>query len=679
MKKFKDNYLLSLIVTTILTFTIEIIFRILNNFSILSYASLRILISCFLLSLVITSIASFCKRWIRNTIIAIYVLFYAIYTCLQVGFINYLGVYISLNTSSQLGAVTSLIGDFLQSFKIAYLCVFIPFIFLIVYFILTKKLEYKRQKFNIKNNLIYIVLILISAFIYTYTINVSFMQDKFQIKSNNELFLNPSIPTVAVNQFGTLVFGALDLKTYLYPIEEELNLIYANSNKENIESDREVPSILDELVKGEDNKKYDTLNKYFASQNITGYNDYTGMFEGKNVIVILMESVNDGIINEKYFPNFMKLYNEGWHFNNNYSPRNSCATGNNEFSAMTSLYSIYNTCTSNTYKKNTYFEAIFNLFNNKGYTTTSMHDYYDWYYARNTIHTNMGSGKYYNANALKIKASNTYGEWASDSEFMEKAMDILLSQDMDKPFMTWFTTVTPHTPYTVPSPYGDLYKEIFIKDNYNTAVSRYLSKVKVTDDALGIMLDRLEAAGILDDTLIVLLADHQPYSLGKGNVSTFLDYDLDDYEIDRTPLVIYNSKMVAKSFDMYTSYINLLPTLANLLNLDYDPRLYMGSDVLDDSYKSLVVFADGSWKNEIAYYNAAKSKIKYYGDETYTDEEIKEINNMVNNKIEISSLAIKNNYFNYLEEKYKEYNKDEDDEFILDYYKENNICPKEII
>ena len=48
----------------------------------------------------------------------------------------------------------------------------------------------------------------------------------------------------------------------------------------------------------------------------------------------------------------MKMYNEGWHWTNNYSPRNSCATGNNEFSALTSLYSIYNTCTSNVYKNN---------------------------------------------------------------------------------------------------------------------------------------------------------------------------------------------------------------------------------------------------------------------------------------------------------------------------------------
>ena len=67
----------------------------------------------------------------------------------------------------------------------------------------------------------------------------------------------------------------------------------------------------------------------------------------------MLESVNDIIINKEDYPNFYKMYSEGWHWKNNYSPRNSCSTGNNEMSGMTSLFSIYNTCTANNYRKNT--------------------------------------------------------------------------------------------------------------------------------------------------------------------------------------------------------------------------------------------------------------------------------------------------------------------------------------
>ena len=93
--------------------------------------------------------------------------------------------------------------------------------------------------------------------------------------------------------------------------------------------------------------------------------------------------------------------------------------------------------------------------------------------------------------------------------------------------------------------------------------------------------------------------------------------------------------------------MNLTPTIANLFNLDYDPRLYLGDDVFSDSYRSIVVFADGSWKNEHAYYDAGTSNIKYY-DDFYTVDDVKKISSDVSMRIKMSTLAIKNNYFNYL-------------------------------
>lgn len=655
---FKDNYIFNLFITTLTFFIIELIFKIISDFEIIAWSTLRIFLSTFILAFIINFFSSLTKRrWIRNTINLIFIFAYTLYAWLQIGFINYLGVYISFNTSSQFGAVTDYIYDFLSSFKLLYFVIFIPFIVMIIwYFLLNKNKEYIKLNLN-KKSLIFIPILLLSGILYYGTLKISFMQQELQIKSNIKLFKNPDVPTIAVNQFGTTVFGMLDLKSFLVPNPEENSVYNASFEKENQVINREVSEILENIAKEETNKKYTSLNNYFASQKVTDYNDYTGMFKGKNVVVILMESVNEAIINEEYFPNFTNLYNNGWHWENTYSPRNSCATGNNEFSALTSLYSIYNTCTANVYKKNTYFESIFNLFNNSGYTTRSMHNFTEWYYYRSTIHPNMGSGKYYGANDLKIKTS-TYGEWPSDIEFFEKAFDIILNDESGKPWMTWLTTVTSHQPYSSSSTYGDLYMKDFKELGYSTTVSRYLSKLKVLDEAIGVMVEKLKNAGVFEDTVIVMLADHYPYGLNKTYISEIIDHDLTDYEIEKTPFVIYNPKMDSKTFSEYNSYINLVPTIANLMNLEYDPRLYMGTDLLSEDYESLVVFADGSWKNEIAYYNASTSKIKYYGDVTYTVEELQKINETIDLKISMSSKAIKNNYFNYLENKIKEYEED---------------------
>ena len=654
---FKDTFIFNLLLMSLTLFTIEILFKAISHFEIVSYSTLRIFISTFLISVLITFLSSLTKRkWLRNTINLFFIFVYALYTWLQIGFINYLGVYISFNTSSQFGAVTDYILDYLMSFKLVYHVIFLPFVFSLVwYLIINKKREYFKLKLNLKS-LVFIPIILISCLAYYASLVIPCMQNEFQIKSNKKLFNNPDVPTVAVNQFGTSVFGILDLKSYLFPSDEENGEYNITYQEETTITNREVSKALEEIAKSETNKKYTSLNNYFVSQKVTDYNDYTGMFEGKNVVVILMESVNEAIINEEYFPNFSKLYNEGWHWENTYSPRNSCATGNNEFSALTGLYSIYNSCTANVYKKNTYFESIFNLFNDKGYVTTSMHDFTEWYYYRSTIHKNMGSGKFYGANDLKIKTAGYYGEWPSDVEFFEKAFDIVLNDNSDAPWMTWLTTVTSHQPYSTSSTYGDLYKDDFKKLGYSTAVSRYLSKLKVVDEAIGVMIDKLKSAGEWENTVIVMLADHYPYGLSKSYIKEMISHDLSDYEIEKTPFVIYNAEMESKTFTEYNSYINLVPTIANLMNLDYDPRLYMGSDLLSEDYESLVVFADGAWKNEIAYYNASTSKVKYYTDKTYTPEEIQRINNEVSLKISMSSKAIKNNYFEYLEEKIDEYN-----------------------
>ena len=652
---FNDTFNNNLLFMTFIIFLIEILFRALNKFEFLAFSTLRIFISVFFFSLIITFISRlFSRKWIRNTISLLFIFIYSVYSWIQIGFINYLGVYISFNTTSQFGAVKDYISDYLLSFKLIYYILYIPFILAIIYYlIILRKKDYSKIVFHKKSwQLIFIPLM--CGLIYFSTLVIPFMQNKYQIKNNVKLFINPDVPSIAVNQFGTAMFGLLDLKSYLFPVEVEEKIINASQQSSNQNVSREVSDALQVIAEEETNKKYINLNNYFASQKVTDYNEYTGMFAGKNVVIVLMESVNEAIINEEYYPNFTKLYNEGWHWENNYSPRNSCATGNNEFSAMTGLFSIYNTCTANVYKNNTYFEAIFNLFNNKGYVTNSMHDFTEWYYYRKTIHPNMGSMKYYGADALGIKTS-TYGEWPSDVEFFEKAFDIILNREDNKPFMTWLTTVSSHQPFSVSSTNGDLYLKYFKEQGYSTTVSRYMSKLKVVDNAIGVMIDKLKEAGELDNTLIVLLADHYPYGLNNKYISEMIDHDLDDYERERTPLVMYNSKMTPKTFKEYNFYVNLLPTIANLMNLDYDPRLYMGTDVLSPDYESRVVFADGSWKNEIAYYNASTSKIKYYTDVTYTEEELQQINNEISLKIQMSSSAIKNNYFKYLNEKISSY------------------------
>jgi len=658
------NILLNFLINFVFIFLIEIIFKIVNKFNLLDWSILRIILSSFIISFLISNIEYFINKKTIKYINIVLILIFTIYAIIQTGFNKYIGVFMSLGTSSQFGAVIDYIGEFILSFKWYYYLISIPFVILIVYYIffnkkIINKFKISNEKNNYKllnkrkfiNNIIFnLIILLFSIGIYTSTLFIPFMQNKIQTASNKELFISLSIPSTAIKEFGIITYGILDIKNYFCPVEIVSNYDLDTGVKENVNRIRKFDDTKwEELIENETNVTLNTLNKYFINNEISDINAYTGMFKNKNLIVIMLESTNDIIINERDYPNFYKMYNDGWKWVNNYSPRNSCSTGNNEMSGMISLYSIYNTCTANNFKNNKYFQSIFNMFRNENYYAFSAHNYLEHYYDRSVIHTNMGSEIYYGVEDLGIDYSSLYKNWSSDEDFMESVLDILDGIDKNKNFITWLTTVSSHQPYSYSSTEGDKYLSLYEDLDIKMDLKRYKSKLKILDNGLGILIKGLKEKGILDDTVIVMFGDHYPYGLSTDTINSVLQYDTNvDYEAERVPFVIYNTELESKSFNEYTSYINILPTLLNLFDISYDPRLYVGNDLLSKEYESLVVFADGSWKNEIAYFNASTSAIEYYTDKEYTTDELKEINSKIDMKMKMSSLAIKNNYFEYL-------------------------------
>lgn len=684
MRAFYNNVFKNYFLLTITLFASEVIFRWVLKIPVFDWALLRIFVGINIISLILSAIFSFFGRIASNVLCFIVALASTIYGIAQVGFYNYLGVYLSFGTSSQVGAVKDYIMDYLQSFTWKYWLIAIPLVLMLLFYILfdhrikvlerndeidfsdkfnsedrkkqndaIRKKKKRSARINSKINAVIIAAALCG--VYYYLLGAKFMENEIQLKTTKELFRNPDIPNIAVSVFGYNGYVLLDVKgLVIHPVEAEEGAEFAETyvKEEQIASDytRYIDDALwEEVIKNESNKNYKKLSNYFISQSITDKNDFTGIFKDKNLIVIMMESTTNIVLDERYFPNMHKLYTEGWAWENSFSPRNSCSTGNNEMSGMTSLYTINNSCTANIYKNNKYPEALLNLFVNAGYTTSSYHNYTEQYYARKTYHPNMGSQHFYGVQELGIQYSNVYQEWPSDVELVDKVLEITEKQDK---YAVWITSVSAHQPYTQSSTLGDKHLDLFKDSGYNTSLKRYMSKLYEFDLAIGELLKGLEQQGKLDNTVIVLYSDHYPYGLTTSTLNSYFDYDVTkNLEVDRTPFIIYNSTVTPQLYKEYTSYMNITPTIANLFDLKYDPRLYAGTDLLSKTYDGRVYFADGSWKDSKAFYNASTGKITYNdSNNTYTAEEIKKINTTIKNKISMSNLAIKTDYFNYLYE-----------------------------
>ena len=641
MKKLKNILKDNVIVLALFLFILEIMFKILSGGFTFDYSILRILISSYLLSIIINLVSN----KVTNKIVSGLMYFIiTIYSFCQLGFYNFLGNFISVNSSSQLGKVTDYMKDYFNSFKTSYYLILIPFVLYMIYLYFNKEV---KSTLNKK----YLVITPIVVIMYVLTMTLGFMQNEFQYISNVELFHNPSVPSVTVNQFGSSMFAVIDLKSKLFnTYESEVNNVEIELKKD----DKDL-KMLKYIIDTEDDESLNRINKFFYNQDEHEDNEYTGIFKDKNLIMIMLESVTNVLDYPEYFPNLSKLYNEGISFTNNYSPRNTCATGNNEFSALTSLFTINHTCSANMYRGNIYTQSIFNVFKNSGYQTSSYHNYPDQYYDRTMIHEKLGSGKYHGPEALGIPYDEEYKEWPSDVDLIEKSYDIFSKDDK---YMAFLTTVTSHQPYSSSSKYGDKYLSMFKNLDASISVKRYFSKVKELDNAIGRLLELLEKDGKLDDTVIVMFGDHYPYGIKTEELQKLFDYDLEEnMEIEKTPFVIYNTQVTARKMNSYTTYMNILPTLANMFDVEYDSRFYMGEDLFSKDYSNIAVFTDGSWQSKYAFYDASKSKINYISDEyKYSGKEILEINERINQQMSTSNMIITRNYFDYLEKEIDEYN-----------------------
>src|SRR5574344_518761 len=652
-------------------YSVELIVRLNAHNAILNPASIRILISSISISLFLSLIVSLFSNKISKILMSLFTFLIMLYSWIEINLYTYMGFFMGIGNADQGTKITEYIKDYMEAAKIMSYLVIIPFILLMIYlwWIRTKlqKLKLERTIFfkftkerklnNVITIIVTILLISLVNFLYYETLKINWMQNSLQSVKNTDLILSSDNSNLSVSQFGLLVYGGSDVFIQTFKIEKPTT-VYVKEDKE-LKTQTDLSRTIDDtawnkVIANETNETYNSLNNYFINRDISDKNEYTGIFKGKNLIVILMESTNDIAINEEEFPTLYKIYNEGISFTNNYSPRNNCSTGNNEMTVMTSLFTINNTCTANTYKKKTYFESIFNLFNNAGYQTSSYHDYAEYYYDRKTIHPNMGSMHYYNVVDLGIPWTSEYKEWPSDVDLVTTATPYFINEDH---FMSFMISVTTHQPYSVSSQYGDAHLDELSKYDYSTSVKRYMSKMKELDSALGLLITKLTEAGKLDDTVIALFGDHYPYGLSSSDINSVLDYDVTvNKETDRTPMIIYNSKIKGAEVDKYTTIIDLLPTLLNMFDLNYDPRLYLGHDVFSD-YSDRAVFADGSWQDSLGFYSATSGTfIPKDQTNTYTNEELININNEITLRQQMSALAIKNNYFSYLNNALMSYN-----------------------
>ncbi|MBQ4506970.1 MAG: sulfatase-like hydrolase/transferase [Firmicutes bacterium] len=398
--------------------------------------------------------------------------------------------------------------------------------------------------------------------------------------------------------------SAIDAK----PVEEEPDPIDTSPNIMDVD--------LAALAESASNSNVKWLANYFNAVEPTRKNEYTGMFEGYNVIFITIESFSSYAVSEQYTPTLYKLLNEGFVFDNFYTALHFTSTSNGECQHLLGLYpkngQPISMVRTGQLRTNCYFSLAQQL-GRLGYKNYGYHNNWDLY-ERNNSHSNVGyDWKWCGAGVPYEKTASGDLKWPQrDSYMIEQTCSEFI--DQDEPFNVYYLTVSGHTPYSW-NWVCEQYREELADAPYSEETKAYIATVMEADRAIKLLIDKLDEAGKLDNTLIVAAGDHVPYTgveileeladkqFGTSEaVRNINESDL-DFEVYRNGLIIWNPNIEETvHVKKVCCQVDILPTLSNLLGLTYDSRMLSGTDIFSTS-DGMVVFSSRCFRTDKGFYN----------------------------------------------------------------------------
>ena len=514
---------------------------------------------------------------------------------------------------------------------------------IVVLIILHKKKIIDFEKQNLKETLMKFGALIIIQVIAVLCVNFISTKD---IYSNKNLYYKTHVPKLTAKRMGFLTAMRLDLQRFIFGFEETLVI---ETSSENIEDSKDkgynVTNIdFENLIENEQDEAIKEMHEYFNTQEPTNKNEYTGMFEGKNLIVLVAESFSSLAIREDLTPNLYKLYKEGFQFDNFYTPVFPVSTADGEYITDTALIPKEGVWSFKEIVGNYMPYSYANVFENIGYSSNAYHNHTATYYNRDKYIETMGYNSYLAVGTGLEDRMNTSRWPNSDYEMINVTMDDYINNDK---FLAYYMTVSGHLNYTKTGN-AMVYRNWEQVENlpYSHKAKSYLAANIELDKAVGELIKRLSEAGKLEDTVIVISGDHYPYGLTLEEINELSTYQRDDtFEKYRMPFLIWSGSMKEPiKVEKVGSSLDILPTVLNLFGIEYDSRLLIGRDILSNA-SPLVIFSDRSFITDKGRYNAITEEFIPNENTEIEEGYVQKINNIIYKKYQMSRLILENDYY----------------------------------
>lgn len=415
-----------------------------------------------------------------------------------------------------------------------------------------------------------------------------------------------------------------------------------------------------------ENKKQQWLATYIRDQQPTMTNEYTGIFEGYNLIFLTAEGFSPYAVREDLTPTLYHLIHTGFVFDNYYVPLWQTSTSDGEYINCTGLipdgqFSMKKSA------ENSMPYTLAGYFNREGLQSRAYHNNNLSYYSRHLTHPNLGYlFKACNLGGLPEAEYGQYvfqmegaDQWpASDYEMMVSTLPEYLQ---DERFHAYYMTVSGHMNYnflgnSMARKNQDAVSGLEMSEN----AQAYIACNIELDKALEYLLEQLREAGKLENTVIALSADHYPYAMSEEQYEELAGRDLDyGKDLFRNNLILWNVAYEEEPVLVHKACgsMDLLPTLLNLFGFDYDSRMFAGRDIFSEE-EGMVIFNDRSFVTDGLIYDRSKKETIWLtdpeGKELVPEEEreayLEEKQQEVKDRYQFSAYVLQENYYQDIED-----------------------------
>lgn len=346
------------------------------------------------------------------------------------------------------------------------------------------------------------------------------------------------------------------------------------------------------------------LEEIYSKEITKSKNSYTNKYKGKNVIFLQLEGIDNWLLNKNDTPTLYSMLNNSINFKNHYSfYTGGGSTFNSEFAVNTGfIVPLSYNKNSYSFNKNSFPYSMPKLFKEEEYVVNAFHMNSGEFYSRTINYKNWGYDNYYGLIDM-YKFSDSSYELDRTMFSNPEYVDLMFPEDTK--FVDYLITYSTHMPFNNTK---YVCKQLYDIDNEGKDVEfRQMSEeecarrqAKETDYMVSLLLQELKARSLYDKTVIVVFSDHYLYTLEDQSILARYK-NINNNLINKTPFFIWSSKGEKKEINQVTSQLNILPTVFNLMGIDYNPNYYIGVDALTKNYSGIVFFSDYSWYDGKVY------------------------------------------------------------------------------